>query len=254
MATTFDAPLSSVRQEQKFFFVMACVMAATIVAGFSFDLMTGRSSFALPLIVHVHALVFFGWVALYLTQNALVFTGSIALHKRLGWLSVLWVPMMVALGIIMTVGSLRMHGGPPFFDMNEFLFSNSVQVIAFAALVYTAVAMRKRTDWHRRFMLTGMAILTGPGLGRLLPMPFLIPYAWWLVMAIAMIFPVIGMIADRRRTGRVHPAWLVGLGIVFAAQVVADAVAYSPLGYAVTKQVVAGTPGADRGMKAFFPS
>ena len=30
--------------------------------------------------------------------------------------------------------------------------------------------MRRRTDWHRRLMFCGMAILTGPGLGRLLPM------------------------------------------------------------------------------------
>lgn len=253
MATVFEAPLSA-RQEQKFFFVMACAMAATIVAGFSFNLAAGRSSFGMPLIVHVHALVFFGWVALYLTQNALVFTGATALHKQLGWLSVLWVPVMVALGIAMTLFSLRTHGGPPFFDSNEFLFGNPSALLAFAGLTYSAVAMRKRSDWHRRLMYSGMAILTGPGLGRLLPMPFFIPWAWWVVFAVALVFPLIGMLADKRRTGRIHPAWFVGIAVAFSAQLIGDIVAYSPAGYAITRQVVAGTPGADRGMKAFFPS
>jgi hypothetical protein len=253
MATTFDAP-AGVRRDDKFFFVMAWIMAATIVAGFAFNLAMGRSSFNVPWIYHVHAFVFFGWVVLYLVQNTLMFTGSIALHKRLGWLSILWLPAMVVLGSAMTIVSLRTHGGPPFFDENEFLFSNIGQLLVVAGLVFAAVAMRRRTDWHRRLMYSSMAILTGPGLGRLLPMPFFIPYAWWLDLTVAAIFPIIGMIADKRRTGRVHPAWSVVFIAVIAMQIVADGIAYSPYGYAVTKQVIAGTPGADRSMQAFFPS
>ena len=51
------------RGEVRFFFTMACVMAATIVGGFLFNLVTGRSSFALPLVVHLHAFVMMGWLA-----------------------------------------------------------------------------------------------------------------------------------------------------------------------------------------------
>src|SRR6476620_4175402 len=77
------------RGEAKFFFTMACVMSASIVAGFSFNLAMGRSSFSLPWLVHFHAWVMMGWVALYLTQNAMVFSDNLALHRRLGWLSVI---------------------------------------------------------------------------------------------------------------------------------------------------------------------
>ena len=62
------------RSEARFFFTMACLMAATIVAGFSFNLITGRSSFGMPWLVHFHAWVMMGWVGLYLTQNFLVFS------------------------------------------------------------------------------------------------------------------------------------------------------------------------------------
>jgi len=41
---------------------------------------------------------------------------------------------------------------------------------------------------------------------------------------------------------------------MLGVQVVADLVAYSDWGIAFTRQVLAGTPGAERSMEAFFPS
>ena len=99
-----------------------------------------------------------------------------------------------------------------------------------------------------------MAAITGPGWGRMLPMPLLIPWAWWIA---AFVFPslfvIAGMIADRRSMGRVHPAYLCGLGAMFAGLLVADLIAYSPVGMAITHAVVTGTPGEARPMRAHFP-
>ncbi len=199
-------------------------------------------------------MVYFGWVVLYVLQNGLVATGNVALHRRLGWLALAWIPVMVVLGIAMTLNSLRMQGGPPFFDMNEFLFGNSIGVIAFAALALGGIAMRGRSDWHRRLMFCAMASITGPGFGRLLPMPFLIPWGWWAAAVITpMIFLIIGVIADKRRTGTVHKAWYVGIAALIGSQLLADAIAYSPAGVSITQSVVAGTPGADRNPRAHFP-
>src|SRR5690242_17882087 len=90
------------RGEAKFFFTMACVMAASIVGGFAFNLAAGRSSFALPWVVHFHAWVMMGWVALYLAQNFLVFSDNVALHRRLGWLAVIWLPAVTVMGLLIT--------------------------------------------------------------------------------------------------------------------------------------------------------
>ena len=118
----------------------------------------------------------------------------------------------------------------------------------------TAVTMRANTGWHRRLMYCSFAILTGPGIGRLTPNPLLEPYAWWIgAVGLPLIFPVIGMIADKRRYGRVHPAWFWGIGLVIGVQAVADLVAYSDWGVAFTKDFIAGTPGAERSMQAFLP-
>jgi hypothetical protein len=254
VATIASSSRSLLERERLFFFKMAIAMALVIVAGFSFNLAAGRSTFAAPPIFHIHAFVFFGWVLLYVAQNALVVTGSIGLHRTLGWLALAWLPAMLGLGVALTLHSVRTTGGPPFFDLNEFLFGNSLGLVAFVGTALAAIILRKRSDWHRRLMCCAMASMTGPGFGRLLPMPFLIPWGWWIAsVGVPMIFAVIGIMADKRRRGRVHPAWLWGAGALIASQLLADAIAYSPVGYALTERVVAGTPGADRDMRAHFP-
>ena len=242
------------RSEAKFFFTMACVMAAVIIGGFSLNLVTGRSSFGLPWLVHFHAWIMMAWVGLYLTQNFLVFSDNIALHRRLGWLSVVLIPAILVMGFLITRLSLQTGGGPPFFDQNQFLVSNPLQLLGFAGLASWAVIIRKNTGWHRRLMFCAFAMLTGPGVGRLVPAVFLIPYAWYLTAILpAILFPTIGILADKRRYGAVHPAWLYGIGVVLGMQVIADLVAYSDWGIAFTQDFVAGTPGGERSMEAFFP-
>lgn len=246
-------PRTAEQAERRFFLIMALAMATTIVAGFAFNFAMGRSSIDVPLIYHIHGMVFLGWIAIYVAQNGLIAANNVALHRRLGMIALLWVPLMVVLGLAIMIVSLRRTGGPFFFDQNEFLVSNTLMVMLFAVLVFTALRQRRHLGWHRRLMFVAMAILTGPGLGRLLPLPLFIPYSWWIVITLTMIFPLIGMIADKRRHGRVHPAWFWGVGSVLAALIIGDLIAYSPLGVALTEAVIAGTPGAERPMAAFLP-
>jgi len=242
------------RGEARFFFTMACVMAAIIVAGFSFNIVVGRSSFGAPLLVHLHALVMMGWVGIYLTQNALIFGNNVAVHRRLGWISVVWLPLILVMGVLITRFSLQSAGGPPFFDQNQFLISNPLQLLGSVGLAAWAVAVRRNTGWHRRLMFCAFAMLVGPGVGRLVPGPLLIPYAWYLMAILPpILLALVGAWADRRRYGRAHPGWFWGIGTVLGLQLAADLIAYSPLGYAITGQVIVGTPGAERQMEAFFP-
>ena len=251
---TLAADNARYSDDQTFFRVTAILMALVLVGGFSTNLIMGRSTFAVPLIFHVHAVVFFGWVVLYVTQNLLATGGSLALHRRLGWLAVGWVPVMVVVGVTLMIHVIRTHGAPFFFDQNEFLFSNALGLVAFAALAGSAIALRRNTQWHRRLMFCAMAMLTGPGFGRLLPMPLMIPWAWWIAaFAFPVLFPLSGVIADWRRNGRVHPAWYWGIGAMAAVILLGDLIAYSPFGVAATEALVAGGPGADRPMHAYLP-
>lgn len=242
------------RDEVRFFFVMACVLSATILAGFTLNIVTGRSSFDVPWLVHFHAWAMMSWIGLYLAQNVLVFTGNVALHRRLGWLAVLLIPVVVLMGFQITRWTLLTRGGPPFFGQNEFLFNNPVMLLTFAGTAAWAIALRGNTAWHRRLMFCAVAMLTGPSVGRLVPAVFLIPYAWELTAILpAVLFPAIGMLADKRRYGVVHPAWLWGVAVMLALQIVSQLVAGSAWGVEVTERFLAGSPGAERPMEAFFP-
>ena len=252
MATTADAVRAPV-EGTRFFTIMAFVMGFIIVAGFSLQLSMGRSSFAVPWQYHLHGAIFMGWIALYLAQHVTIAGGNRALHVSLGKLAYLYIPLMVAAGWLIMITVAQRTGGPFFFPVNEFLISNIALLLCFGGLALWALRQRRYTGWHRRLMLVAMAILTGPGLGRLIPLPLLIPNAWTITVAATFVFPLVAMLADKRREGRVHPAYWWGTGLYLATFLVSVTIAYSPFGIGVTESLIAGTPGAERPMEAFLP-
>jgi hypothetical protein len=230
--------------EERFFMTSAVAMAIVIIAGFSLNAIMGRSSFGAPISVHIHGLLFMGFLGLYVTQNALVATGNVAVHKRLGWLSAILVPAMIVAALYVIVAMLRRGAVPFFFTPIYFLTMDTMILAGFVALVAAAIRLRRRTDWHRRLMFCGMAAFTGNGLGRLLPMPLLIPYAGEAAVAASLAFPIWGMLSDRRRTGRIHPAWYWGVGVIVGGQLVAEIVARTWLGLSLYDWVAAGSAAA----------
>jgi hypothetical protein len=239
------------KRDDGFFLNSAFVMALVIVAGFSVQLAMGRSSFSSPPLVHAHAIVFMGWVVLYLLQNVFAATGRTVLHRRLGWVAAGWIVAMLVLGCMVTVAIVRRGQVPFFFRPLQFLVFDPATLVPFVGLTVAAIILRRQTDGHRRLHFSGMALLLGPGFGRLLPMPLLAPWAWEASLAACLIFPVVGMVADQRRSGRVHPAWGWGLGAMVGCLVVTEAITYSPVGGALYKTVAAGSPGAATAPLAF---
>ena len=253
MATVADAGSTRTARDDRFFLNAAILMAVVLVAGFSVQLAMGRSSFSAPLLVHAHAVVFMGWLAIYLLQNVFVATGRSALHRRLGWIGAGWMVAMLVLGCAVTVAMVRRGEVPFFFRPQQFLVFDPLALSTFVGLTTAAIVLRRRTDWHRRLHFCAMAILLGPGLGRLLPMPLLAPWAWEATFAVSLLFPLAGMWADHRRVGTVHPAWGAGLVAMFAGFLATEAVTYTPVGDAIYRAVAAGSPGAGVAPLGFPP-
>lgn len=240
--------------DDRFFLIAAFIMSGIIVAGFSMNIVMGRSSFGAPPLVHAHAIVFMGWMVIYLLQTVFATVGPIALHRRLGWLATAWILAMLVLGTAVTVAMVRQGRVPFFFQPLHFLVFDPVAVLGFAGLMAAGIAQRRDTAWHRRLNFCGMALLTGPGFGRLLPIPLLVPYAYHAAFAATLILPLIGAIVDIRRSGRVHPAWWWGIGAMLATEIVIDLIAFTPIGLALYQAVTAGSPGAAIAPLAFPPS
>ena len=244
MATLADRGYTPVASDDRFFLRAAFAMALVIVAGFSLQLAIGRSTFASPPLVHAHAVVFMGWVTLYVLQNIFATTGNIALHRRLGWIGSGWIFAMLILGCAVTVAMARRGQVPFFFRPLHFLVFDPITLLAFAGLVVAAIRLRRQTDWHRRLHFCGMSLLLGPGFGRLLPMPLLQPWAFEATFAALMIFPVVGVWSDIRRSGRAHPAWRWGIGVMIGSLLLTEAITYSPVGTEIYYVVTSDSPGA----------
>jgi hypothetical protein len=244
MASVIDRPLAAPVGNERFFLGAAIAMTIVIVAGFSTQLAAGRSTFYSPPLVHAHAIVFMGWIMIYLAQNFLVATDRMAIHRRLGWLAAGWMVPMIVLGFGVTLAMVRRGQVPFFFRPLHFLVFDPLTLLTFVGLTGTAIVLRHRTEWHRRLHLCGMAMLMGPGFGRLLPMPLMQPWAWELSFAAGLVFPIAGMIADVRRTGRVHPAYRWGILTMLSAFVLIEAITYSGAGQALYRTVTADSPGA----------
>jgi hypothetical protein len=242
--TFIDRPLARPAGDERFFLGVAIAMTIVIVAGFSTQLTMGRSTFYSPPLVHAHAIIFMGWVTIYLFQNILVASDRMALHRRLGWVAAGWIVPMIVLGFGVTLAMVRRGQVPFVFQPIQFLVFDPLSLMTFAALTGSAILLRRKTEWHRRLHVCGMAMLMGPGFGRMLPTPLLVPWAWEATFALALIFPIAGVVYDFKRTGHAHPAWRWGILTMLTAFLLIEAISYSSAGQALYRAVTAGSPGA----------
>ncbi|MGU3390100.1 hypothetical protein [Sphingomonas sp. M1A8_2b] len=232
MAVSTDGPTdrrSVLRNERRFFLVMALVIAATVIFGFTLNAWRMHWSFlTLPFQVHLHAAIFSSWIVLYAVQNTLIVRGSLALHRGLGVLGAVIATAMVVVGILTTVLAIRDHRVPFFFPPGIFLVLDVVGVLGFGMLTASAIALRRQAAWHKRLMLCGTILVMSPAIGRILPMPLLGKFAGLGVFAVMALYVIAGMIFDLKSRGRVHPAYWWGAAVLVITQVVIGPLGMSP--------------------------
>ena len=228
----------------RFWLAIATAMVLVILAGFGMQFLAGRSSLAARPLVHIHGILFMGWVAIFAVQAWAATSGPITLHRRVGRLAMLWLPLLAIMGTWITIDVVQRGITPFFFQPQHFLIGNPLSLLVFLCLVGAALHLRRRTDWHMRLQISAMAALLGPGFGRLLPMPLMIPWSFEIAGLLALIFPAAGALRDWRRDGRVHPAWWWGMVAIAAVVPLAQVIATSPAGDAIYAAIVAGHPGA----------
>ena len=216
--------------DRRFFMVMALVVAVVIVSGFGPSYASSLPPPGLPFWVHLHGAVMSAWIILFAVQAWLVGRRSIALHRRLGWLSIALVVVMAPLGLVTNAMAVHRGATPPFFTPAMMMAADGVDLTIFVGLYTAAILLRRNGPWHKRLMLCATVLLTWPALGRLLPLrglglPMIIPASITLLILLALVGPAYDL-ATRRR---VHPAYLWGVGLIIAAQPLHGLLAGSPL-------------------------
>jgi hypothetical protein len=223
MATIAEEPgaaRSPAAARSRFFANAAIVMAMLVVSSFVSSyfrpLVTGSKQFLL--LRHLHGLVFFGWMALYVWQANLVARGKVRLHRELGLAGVALGGAMVPLGMWLAVQAIeeRMAQGVerPFEFAVYNLFDLSWFAVFFAAAVYHA---SRNIEWHRREIYVAAICVVGPAISRwelLLPPPLPFPLFDALPNLVADLFLVALALHDRRKLGRIHPVTLFALVVL----------------------------------------
>lgn len=220
---------------------MAIGLSAFIVFAFAQFGLRGMVDFGrAPLVMHLHAGAMLAWLGLLVTQSLLAGRGGIALHRRLGWAAAAMLPLILALTSLTCFAALRIGIYPPFFTAPYFFALVHVGVVIFAVVVAAAIARRRQPDWHKRLMVGSTVLLMDPALGRVLPMPFIMPWGEWLSMAIQLGVVALVVRHDRRELSRVHPATVAIAIAVALNHVLVELLAILPWWAAFTASATAG--------------
>lgn len=235
MATVALSLPSVEQRERAFFFHMALAVLVTVLAGFGLFFAIGASSIDSPWWVHLHGFSMTAWVGLFVVQNFLVHRANLPAHRALGLVGAVWSVWIFGLGLVVTAMDVKTGRVPPFFTPNFFLVMDWLNMVAFAALAWTGIGMRARSDWHKRLMLGAMLQLIVVAWGRL-TLPFILDQRGiWLVMVILLGYFGVAMLWDKRHRGAVHPAYYWGAGALVAWVTLSFAIASLPPVLALTK-------------------
>ncbi len=235
MATVAAPQSSALQRERAFFFYMALAVLVTVLAGFGFFFAIGASTIYSPWWVHLHALSMGTWVLLFVAQTWLVYRDNVTAHRTLGPIAAGWAVWIFFLGFAITAMDVHTHRAPPFFQRNYFLMMDWLNMVVFGALVFAAVRLRNRSDWHKRLMLGAMLNLLSVALGRLVLPPIWDERGIWLVMIILLVgYFGTAMLFDKRTRGSVHPAYFWGAGGLVTWVSLSFALAWTPPVLALT--------------------
>jgi FtsH-binding integral membrane protein len=138
-----------------------------IAAGFGLDLPSFLAENPpAPEIVHLHAVVFVGWMVFLTIQLLSIRSGHIARHRRWGAFGAGLVVLMLVLGPATAIAVDRQEW---FFHHKQpnFLAVQLGDLFAFGTLVAFGLAFRKRPSTHKRLMLMATIALSAAGWARL---------------------------------------------------------------------------------------
>jgi ethanolamine utilization microcompartment shell protein EutS len=202
---------------------MAVLAAVAVFAGFapSYFLKTVYGTPALSPLLHIHGALFTTWILLLVTQTALVAARRTDLHRRLGIGGAALAAVMTVLALMVSIDGGRRGAAASGEAALGFLAIPLGTVVVFPALVGVALALRRKTDAHKRLMLIATIELVTAGVGRL---GFLAAYGPLGFFIASDLFIVALWIYDYATRGRIHAASLWGGLFLIASQVLRVAV------------------------------
>jgi hypothetical protein len=202
------------RKPRQFYLGITLFMIALVIKGFwpSYfgPLLSGTAT--RPWVIHLHGIVFSGWMVLLLAQALLVALGRTATHRKVGEFGMFYGGLVLLMGLIVgfVAPILHVQSGEWTRDRAAgFLLVILGDMALFAVFFIGAMIYQREPEVHKRMIVLATVALLFAAVARmgLFDRPLLMLAVWLSPVIIAMGYDIF----SRRR---VHPAYFVGSAIL----------------------------------------
>jgi hypothetical protein len=211
-----------VRSDDLFFIGMAVVSVLAVLIGFARSYFLAGMLFApLPsFLVHIHAVAFLSWIALFVGQISLATTGRLGLHQRLGLFGFALAIVMIVLGVLTATArvarQLAHPGQDTMADILDLYADPLFDMLMFAVFISAAFLNRSRPPVHKRLILFATFSLLDAGFDR---WSIFDPYPLWQVNLFCFVPLVVAtLVYDKLSTGKAQTVTLWSSVFLLATQ------------------------------------
>ena len=204
MTVTVAAPVAHPRRVA--YMALSFLMALIAIVGF-WPLYFGPLVFGTlvqPVLIHIHATVFTGWLGLFFLQVYFAATKRLQWHMRVGRIGIWYGGLLILVGL--HTGVLRAAESAP-GRAEQLLYVSIADMAMFGAFFGAAIWFRKKPKLHRPAMVVAATSLLVAAVARMtfLPSNGAVRLTMWTMPVL------IAMAIEFRQTRRVHPIYLLGL-------------------------------------------
>jgi hypothetical protein len=223
MSAVVQEPIASTartRVRSRFYSHFAIVIALFLVGAFARTYYLRFLSGLPPLsqMLHVHGIVSTAWIALFIVQTRLIAARRVDLHMKVGIAGLVLAIAAIVVGVLTTALTAAVpHIRPSGLTSSQFTAVPLTSLVLFGALIGLALALRRRTDFHKRFMLLAMISVLGPGVGRLIQLLGIAPVGFYVQTGVVLVLVGWCLAHDWRQHRLVHPVFAYGGALLIAS-------------------------------------
>lgn len=221
LSASVESPRKKRSPHRTNYYVIISVVALGIVLG-GFTLtyivpMTTSASFSLRPMVHIHGLLYFAWMFLFILQPVLVRIGKTDLHRKIGVAGFILAGGMVIIGLMTAITGAKLNspalivGG---LTAKQFLIIPISDMILFTLYLGLSLGNLKNPETHKRLMILATLAVLPAAVGRIAGIFDISNLLIILIIQHGILYS--GVIYDLVKRRKIHPVYIWG-GLLLVA-------------------------------------
>jgi len=170
-------------------YIFLAISLVIIAVGFSQSYFSKLDEMSFP--YHLHGVSATLWMIMLVSQPYLYRIGKIKLHRKIGWFSLILVPLIVIGGLIMVKSMVHRQASYPPNAVYQLAFIDIITLLSFVGIYALAIYHRKRLKLHARLMVI---TVFGPLLPALTRVFFVLKLADGFTMGLTYAYTIIELV------------------------------------------------------------